>query len=640
MGDPFGRWSNAPSRGEYDDRSPLRHSNSFVRLTGKSIYNQRKDYGQTVLKLQSDFQHHVEHLLTMHLERDLRSTEDCLRRLKGLEEQGRIWGQDVILEVKDQELVLRDVESKEELDTFPLGSVQGCSTGLDNTVLAISVQERNPPGTSVLLFQCERLGAETLRSSLEKVLRQRKEEQRDHDGHSPDRPPSPAPLYAAPERWAEPLEPDPHLPPQRGRPPQHGLRSSDYRESRGGGRERGREGLHRASVSPGAGGDAGDPVVSPGAPDPPQMLRTKLPPQVMSDVDRDVEVLNQVLGELELFIGQLRMTLGSASKKKKQKKQPALPPKEKYTDFFQKVKYALNLMGRTHRYVKDPDPSELLRLVFSSLSFVLGHCPSPGLAQAVEAPLLLPEALELLEETLSDDDYGVWKSLGTAWNKSRDEYPNSARVPAYVPVFSDGWLPPVLEQERHGALQDAPPPASVSPTRLRRPSLSLSPAQSPGTGWRDNPSQVPPLSAQGLVRALYDFQARNSQELSVRKGDTLQVLDQQRKWWLVQDEWGDRGHVPGNILEPLPEPGHNGGHSARQDSPPTLHPNSSPAEVTAWLMDKGFSRITVRTLGVLRGHELLQMSPEDLRGVCPEEWRRVLFKLSPIRTSLGIGPTH
>ncbi|NWR05370.1 ES8L3 protein, partial [Paradoxornis webbianus] len=188
-----------------------------------------------------------------------------------------------------------------------------------------------------------------------------------------------------------------------------------------------------------------------------------------------------------------------------------------------------------------------------------------------------------------DDDYGVWKSLGTAWNKSRAEYPNSARVPAYVPVFSDGWLPPVVEQERHGGLQDAAPPASVSPNHLRHPSLSLPPAQSPATGWRDNPSQVSPVPApsQGLVRALYDFQARNSQELSVRKGDTLQVLDQQRKWWLVQDERGDRGHVPGNILEPLPEPGYSG----RQDSPPTLQPNSSPAEVTAWLMDKGFSRM-------------------------------------------------
>ncbi|NXH95118.1 ES8L3 protein, partial [Pachycephala philippinensis] len=181
-----------------------------------------------------------------------------------------------------------------------------------------------------------------------------------------------------------------------------------------------------------------------------------------------------------------------------------------------------------------------------------------------------------------DEDYGVWKSLGPAWNKSRAEHPNSALVPAYGPM---------LEQERHGGFQDPAPPAPASPARLRHPSQPLPPARPPGSGWRDNPSHAPPLSAQGLVRALYDFQARNSQELSVRKGDTLQVLEQQRKWWLVQDEWGDRGHVPGNILEPLPEPGHDAGHGPRQESPPTLHPNSSPAEVAAWLMDKGFSRM-------------------------------------------------
>ncbi|KAM6998215.1 epidermal growth factor receptor kinase substrate 8-like protein 3 [Passerculus sandwichensis] len=653
MGDPFGRWSSSPSRSEYEDRTPLQHPNSFARLSGKSIYNQRKDYGQTLLKLQNDFQHHVEHLLTMPLERELRSAEDCLGRLRELQEQGRVWGQEVLLEVKEQELVLSDVESKEELEAFPLGSVQGCSAGLDNAVLAISVQERNPPRTSVLLFQCERLGAETLRRSLEKALGRRKEEQSSHFGHSPPEPPP----YAAPERWAEPPEPDPHPPPRRGPV------SSDYR-----------------------------------APELPQVSRGRAPGQAVPEAERDAEILNHVLGDLERFVGRLKTALSSAGTKKKLKKKsggkggegrggcpgaargaqpgaspscapPALPPKDEYTDFFQKVKYALNLLGRNRRYVTEPDPPELLRLIFSALSFVLGHCPSPGLAPAVQSPLLLPEALQLLEETLGDDDYGVWKSLGTAWNKSRAEYPNSDRVPAYTPVFSDGWLPPVMEQERRGSLQDGAAPASVSPA-LSRPSRSLPPAQAPGTGWRDHPGRGSPLPAQGLVRALYDFQARNSQELSVRKGDTLQVLDQQRKWWLVQDERGDRGHVPGNILEPLPEPGHGstqvgtplpslpraplhegltGGTTVSppnvpslcpplQDSPPTLHPNSSPAEVTAWLMDKGFSRITVRTLGVLRGRELLQMSPDELRGVCPEEWRRVLFKLSPIRTSLGIGP--
>uniref|UniRef100_U3JK07 EPS8 signaling adaptor L3 n=1 Tax=Ficedula albicollis TaxID=59894 RepID=U3JK07_FICAL len=531
-----------------------------------SASDQRKDYGQTLLKLQNDFQHHVEHLLTMHLERDLRSAEDCLGRLKELEEQGRIWGQDVILAVKDQELVLSDVESKEELEAFPLGSVQGCSAGLDNTVLAINVQERSPPRTSVLLFQCERLGV------------------------SPEG-----------EKWGD-------SPPES--PQADGRRSVPGRD---------------AEEQPGE-----------GAPEPPQVPRTQPPAQAVSEADRDVvspkpaprdgdtaaptlgthtpcplhpqEVLNHVLRDLELFTGRLHMALNSAStKKKKQKKKksgrkggqrpwgaaggcgaaspmpaPALPPS-----------------AAPPPPPPPPPPPQLCPPV-------LAHCPSPGLAPAVESPLLLPEALQFLEQNLSDDDYGVWKSLGTAWSKSRAEYPNSDLVPAYTPVFSDGWLPPVMEQERHRDLQDTPPPASVSPAPLRQPSLSLPP---------------------GLVRALYDFQARNSQELSVRKGDALQVLDQQRKWWLVQDERGDRGHVP--------EAGTPGAWWRLQDSPPRLHPDSSPAEVAAWLTDKGFSRITVRTLGVLPGQELLQMSPAELRAVCPEEWRRVLFKLSPIRTSLG-----
>uniref|UniRef100_A0A8C9KWC5 EPS8 signaling adaptor L3 n=1 Tax=Serinus canaria TaxID=9135 RepID=A0A8C9KWC5_SERCA len=498
-------------------------------LTLRVPPDQRKDYGQTLLKLQNDFH-----------------AEDCLGRLKELEEQGRIWGQDVILEVKDQELVLSDVESKDELEAFPLGSVKGCSAGLDNAVLAVSVQERNPPRTSVLLFQCERLGVSPEGGKTGAA-----------PGMGSDGRVKGGPFSQCLSSWlSPPILPHPMnttLPPHPGaQPPSHPSYSI------------------------------------PMGPTPPPHPRPPLRDGPGSPRAAAPHLLSSVLRECP---------------------QSGSHPRE-----------CVTRVGIT------PLCPILGGLLHLGPLQVLGHCPSPGLAPAVQSPLLLPEALQFLEENLGDDDYGVWKSLGTAWNKSRAEYPNSDRVPAYTPVFLDGWLPPVMEQERRGDLQDTPAPASVSPAQSRHPSRSLPPSEcppfpTPAEGrsriWalmQPLPTPRSPLPAQGLVRALYDFQARNSQELSVRKGDTLQVLDQQRKWWLVQDERGDRGHVPGNILEPLPEPGH------RQS--PTLHPNSSPAEVTAWLMDKGFSRITVRTLGVLRGHELLQMSPAELRGVCPEEWRR------------------
>ncbi|NXP81964.1 ES8L3 protein, partial [Ramphastos sulfuratus] len=189
------------------------------------------------------------------------------------------------------------------------------------------------------------------------------------------------------------------------------------------------------------------------------------------------------------------------------------------------------------------------------------------------------------------DDYGTWKSLGLAWNTPRAEYPRGETVPAYIPVFSDGWLPPpldkVLQQGESGC--GTPPGCPTSclsfPNSFSTPTpLSLS----PHTGTAHQPEGRSRPGRQ--VRALYDFQGRNPQELSIRMGDTLQVLDQQKKWWLVEDSRGQRGYVPGNVLESL-EQGHGERHSISQETPPSLLPDSPPEEVAAWLKDKGFSRM-------------------------------------------------
>lgn len=54
-----------------------------------------------------------QHLFTFELDgKQLRSVADCVRQLQLLEEMGRVWGQNMLLEVQGPKFMLVDIETK------------------------------------------------------------------------------------------------------------------------------------------------------------------------------------------------------------------------------------------------------------------------------------------------------------------------------------------------------------------------------------------------------------------------------------------------------------------------------------------------------------------------------------------------
>ncbi|XP_054567690.1 epidermal growth factor receptor kinase substrate 8-like protein 3 [Eptesicus fuscus] len=517
----------------------------------------------------------------------LREPKDAVQRLQELDAQGRVWSQNLLLQVRDGWLQLLDIETKEELDSYRLDSIQAMDAVLNScsykSVLSITVQGAGPPGSSTLLFQCPEVGAERLRTSLQKALKEELELRPrfgvPHPGQDRWRgAPLERPLpreQAAPLEWGPPPEQPHWMAPERSMPP------SPWPPSR-----------HSSVREPSA-----------------FALPPPRHPPTPEDPMRDEEVLNRILRDIEVFVQPLRraQASGSAKKTKKQGKKKNTGPggrtQAQYVDCFQKFKYSFNLLGRLAIHLQDPSAAELLRMLFQTLHFVLTHCPEPDLAGQVISPLLTRKAIDMLTFYLSPPDSKLWKSLGPAWTTSRDNW-TGHEPPPYQPTFSDGW--------------QAPEPSNQAPSGYQDPA-SLRPAQ-------------PALRMQ----VMHEFKARNPRELTVAPGDVLEVLDHSKRWWLVKDQRGESGYIPSNILEPLPS------GAPRSQSPalraPMLRLSSRPEEVRAWLQAENFAPGTVNSLGALSGSQLLYLSPGELQVVCPQDGPRVVARLEATRRMLGISP--
>ncbi|XP_015246599.1 PREDICTED: epidermal growth factor receptor kinase substrate 8-like protein 1 [Cyprinodon variegatus] len=289
--------------------------------------------------------------------------------------------------------------------------------------------------------------------------------------------------------------------------------------------------------------------------------------------EREVEILNRCFEDMEKFMTRLQQTAEAQSvlnqrtkkngkKNSKNAKQgddlltkKAIPPSEQeFVDIFQKMKYSFCLLDRLKSSISQPDAPDLLHHIFVPLRLMVNTTGGPTLAATVESPAMTRGAVSLLQEHLSDDEKELWTSLGPNWTSHSSQLSISA--PPYVPVFLDGWQPqasdpaqnliedPVQLQHKEDALNE-------SRQRQRQQAYVQPSVKNHGEETENvNENGLPP-NEERMYFCSYDFVARNSNELSVLHGETLEVLDSSNRWWKCRNTYDEIGFVPSNILEPL-----------------------------------------------------------------------------------------
>ncbi|KAK5856465.1 hypothetical protein PBY51_008057 [Eleginops maclovinus] len=297
--------------------------------------------------------------------------------------------------------------------------------------------------------------------------------------------------------------------------------------------------------------------------------------------ERELEIMNHCFDDVERFMTRLQQTAEAQSvinqrekkrsRKSKKKKEnqdddlltlKALPPsEEEFVGIFQKIKYSLSLLDRLKSSITQPNAPELLHPIFVPLRLMVKTTGGPELGASVVSPAMTSGAVSLLQNHLTEEDTELWTSLGPNWTSPCSHL--SMSVPPYTPVFLDGWKPqaydstgqlfedPIESQHKQDAFSESSGANSLQ-ERARQT------AEGPGEDSYDVEENGPPPEGERHFCCSYDFVARNSTELSVLQGETLEVIDSSKRWWKCQNRFDQIGFVPSNILEPLSALNHKG----------------------------------------------------------------------------------
>uniref|UniRef100_A0A8D3AK98 SH3 domain-containing protein n=1 Tax=Scophthalmus maximus TaxID=52904 RepID=A0A8D3AK98_SCOMX len=476
-------------------------------------------------------------LRSVHRDGDVQSVEEARSRLSFLAQNKKLWSQQMFLDVGAEAIQLRDIQSKDELENYSFKSIYRCDA--INTVkpfqslLMLICQGEDQKKPDILFFNCETVPAEEICDNIKRRV----------SGSSSSRTQKIAEASRLPQAGGEMIDPygipsppiaqAPNAPPSNP-PPYPGPRASN-------------------AVN-------GGPDLS--------FLRA----------EREVAILNHCFDDIESFMGKLQQTADAATvlsqrkkKKKKSKKQTAEedlltmkarpPPEEEFIDIFQKFKYCFSLLARLKSTIASPSSEELVHHVFKPLDMMVKTTGGPALGASLSSPAMTSSAVSLLDDNLNEEERQLWRSLGPNWTHSRSQL--RGPVAPYTPVFLDGWKPEALRAD--GQVWEDPVESQHKHEALRVQQELVGPPDS-HVGDETDASTLP-QDPERLYSCSYDFIARNSSELSVQQGETLEVVESSKRWWKCRNRFSQIGFVPFNILEPI----------THIDSPVTNKPPSAPA---------------------------------------------------------------
>ncbi|XP_064476706.1 epidermal growth factor receptor kinase substrate 8-like isoform X2 [Ornithodoros turicata] len=242
-------------------------------------------------------------------------------------------------------------------------------------------------------------------------------------------------------------------------------------------------------------------------------------------------------------------------------------------------------------------------------------CRQGALASRVVNPLLTRDAVELLTNCCTSKENELWRSLGNAWTTPREhtkgfeeEQFRPIFSDGWAPDFGpEEGMEPVVHRarrsqemevreapeyqhhrssgghheadsrfggsdymsDRPSSLQVSPYDRSFSPrdhmerpgtrtpseqdVRETRSDLSTDSMEQGDPRMREQRAWAQELRAQGtkVVQVVYPRTANNDKELTVMRGEYLEILDDSRKWWKTRNIRGQVGHVPHTIVTPV-----------------------------------------------------------------------------------------